>query len=47
MVGTKDMAEGFVGIQQGWVMARVYAAARSIGAAQSVMNVAVDYIKDR
>ena len=41
------MDEGFVGIQQSWVMARVYAAARSIGAAQSVMNVAIDYTKDR
>jgi len=31
VVGTKGMDEGFVGIQQSWVMARVYAAARSIG----------------
>ena len=41
------MPEGFVGIQQSWVMARVYAAARSIGVAQSVMNGAIDYTKDR
>ena len=47
VVGTKDMAECFVVIQQSWVMARVYAVARSIGAAQSVMNCAIGYTKDR
>jgi acyl-CoA dehydrogenase len=41
VVGTKDMAECFVGIQRSWVMAR------SIGAAQSVMNCAIGYTKDR
>ena len=47
VVGTKDMAEFFVDIQRSWVMARVYAVARSIGAAQSVMNCAIGYTKDR
>jgi alkylation response protein AidB-like acyl-CoA dehydrogenase len=47
VVGTKGMAECFVGIQRSWVMARVYAVARSIGAAQSVMNCAIGYTKDR
>ena len=47
VVGTKGMAECFVDIQRSWVMARVYAVARSIGAAQSVMNVAIDCTKDR
>ena len=47
VVGTKGMAECFVDIQRSWVMARVYAVARSIGAAQSVMNCAIGYTKDR
>ena len=47
VVGTKGMAECFGGIQRSWVMARVYVVARSIGAAQSVMNCAIGYTKDR
>ncbi len=45
--GAKGMDGGFVGIQQGLEVARVHTAARSIGAAQGAMNVAIDYANER
>jgi acyl-CoA dehydrogenase len=41
------MDGGFVGIQQGLEVRRAHTAARSIGAAQGAMNVAIDYANER
>lgn len=40
-------AGGFVGIQQGLEVARAHTAARSIGAAQGAMDVAIEYANER
>lgn len=45
--GAKGMDGGFVGIQQGLEVARAHTAARSIGAAQGALNVAIDYANER
>lgn len=45
--GTRGMDGGFVGIQQGLEVARAHTAARSIGAAQGALNVAIDYANER
>lgn len=45
--GPKGMDGGFVGIQQGLEVARAHTAARSIGAAQGALNVAIDYANER
>ena len=42
-----SMAGGFVGIQRGLEVARAHTAARSIGAAQGALNVAIDYANER
>ena len=43
----KRRAGGFVGIQQGLEVARAHTAARSIGAAQGALEVAIDYANER
>ena len=45
--GPATMGGGFVGIQRGLEVARAHTAARSIGAAQGALNVAVDYANER
>ncbi len=45
--GAKGMDGGFVGIQQGLEVARAHTAARSIGAAQGALNVAIEYANER
>lgn len=45
--GPASMAGGFVGIQKGLEVARAHTAARSIGAAQGALNVAIDYANER
>ncbi|MEM7002455.1 MAG: acyl-CoA dehydrogenase family protein [Pseudomonadota bacterium] len=45
--GPASMAGGFVGIQRGLEGARAHTAARSIGAAQGALNVAIDYANER
>lgn len=45
--GPASMAGGFVGIQRGLEVARAHTAARSIGAAQGALNVAIDYANER
>ena len=45
--GPASMAGGFVGIQRGLEVARAHTAARSIGAAQGALNVAMDYANER
>ena len=40
-------SSGFVGIQQGLEVARAHTAARSIGAAQGALKVAIDYANER
>ena len=45
--GPATMGGGFVGIQQGLEVARAHTAARSIGAAQGALNVAIDYANER
>ena len=42
-----SMAGGFVGIQRGLEVARAHTAARSIGAAQGALNVAIEYANER
>ncbi len=43
----KGSNAGFVGIQQGLEVARAHTAARSIGAAQGALNVAIEYANER
>ncbi|MGI9328196.1 MAG: acyl-CoA dehydrogenase family protein [Pseudomonadales bacterium] len=45
--GPASMAGGFVGIQRGLEVARAHTAARSIGAAQGALNVAIEYANER
>jgi len=45
--GPATMGGGFVGIQRGLEVARAHTAARSIGAAQGALNVAIDYANER
>ena len=45
--GPASMAGGFVGIQRGLEVARAHTAARSIGAAQGALEVAMDYANER
>ena len=45
--GPAGMSGGFVGIQKGLEVARAHTAARSIGAAQGALNVAIDYANER
>ena len=45
--GPATMGGGFVGIQRGLEVARAHTAARSIGAAQGALNVAIDYANQR
>ncbi len=45
--GVGSMAGGFVGIQQGLEAARAHTAARSIGAAQGALEVAIEYANER
>ena len=45
--GPATMGGGFVGIQQGLEVARAHTAARSIGAAQGALIVAIDYANER
>ncbi len=45
--GPASMSGGFVGIQRGLEGARAHTAARSIGAAQGALNVAIDYANER
>ncbi len=45
--GPASMGGGFVGIQKGLEVARAHTAARSIGAAQGALNVAIDYANER
>ena len=45
--GPASVAGGFVGIQQGLEVARAHTAARSIGAAQGALNVAISYANER
>lgn len=45
--GPASMAGGFVGIQKGLEVARAHTAARSIGAAQGALNVAIEYANER
>ena len=42
-----SMSGGFVGIQRGLEVARAHTAARSIGAAQGALNVAIEYANER
>ena len=45
--GPASMSGGFVGIQRGLEVARAHTAARSIGAAQGALNVAIEYANER
>ena len=45
--GPASMAGGFVGIQKGLEVARAHTAARSIGAAEGALKVAIDYANER
>ena len=45
--GPASMDGGFVGLQRGLEVARAHTAARSIGAAQGALNVAIDYAGER
>ncbi len=45
--GPATMGGSFIGIQRGLEVARAHTAARSIGAAQGALNVAVDYANER
>lgn len=45
--GPASMDGGFVGLQQGLEVARAHTAARSIGAAEGALQVAMDYAKER
>ena len=45
--GPATMGGGFVGIQRGLEVARAHTAARSIGAAQGALNVAIEYANER
>ncbi len=45
--GAASMAGGFIGIQRGLEVARAHTAARSIGAAQGALEVAMDYANER
>ena len=45
--GASAMSGGFVGIQQGLEVARAHTAARSIGAAEGALQVAVEYANER